>query len=57
MTEDKYLFEERAGIIEFDGNVPRHIAEIEARRQLAEAKEEAEDFECLQKLGLIPSHS
>lgn len=34
MTEDEYLFEERAGIIEFDGNVPRDIAEAEARKQL-----------------------
>jgi hypothetical protein len=44
LTEDEYLFEERAGIIEFDGNVPRHIAEQEARRQLAEAKKEQREM-------------
>ena len=40
LTEDEYLFEERAAIIEFCGNVPRHIAEQEARKQIAESKEE-----------------
>lgn len=31
--EQRYLCEERAGIIEFCGNAPRRIAEQEARRQ------------------------
>jgi hypothetical protein len=33
-AEQHYLYEERAGIIEFCGNVPREIAEREAMRQL-----------------------
>ncbi len=31
--EDRYLWEERAGIIEFCGNVPRAIAEEEAWKE------------------------
>jgi len=33
--ETRYLYEERAGIIEFCGNTPRDIAEQEAWRQMS----------------------
>jgi hypothetical protein len=33
-AEQRYLYEERAGIIEFCGNVPRKVAEREALRQM-----------------------
>jgi hypothetical protein len=33
-AEQRYLYEERAGIIEFCGNVPREVAEEEAALQV-----------------------
>jgi hypothetical protein len=36
--EERYLYEERAGIIEFCGNVPRDIAEQEAWREIVQMR-------------------
>ncbi|WP_156639740.1 hypothetical protein [Bosea sp. PAMC 26642] len=38
LAELEYLFEERAGILEFDCGVPRHEAETLARQQIKETR-------------------
>jgi hypothetical protein len=43
MTDEQFLFEERAAIIEYMGNVSRQRAEYLAKEQMREANEKREN--------------